>query len=840
VSLTDAQRLAVSSGAGAVITAGAGCGKTFVLTERYVHHLAVDGFSPLEVVATTFTRKAAAELRERIRRRAAELLPGRPDVLAELEAAQISTIDGLAARVCRDHPEEAGVPADFRVMDESESSLWLLEHLDRAMAKAPEWCFGVVPFAKLRGWTQALLTDPLAAEAALALTPADWEGLCLRTRNEARERLLERVAAPRALLKGSRGAAEDRKEELRRLFLAALEEVEADHEVEAALERITSANLAGGSPRNWPPGELGPVNGALSGIKTAVKGALRQGAVALRLGEADERLAVMLPAVRETFAAARGELVRLKFAARALAFEDLEVGAARALEHAHVREHYRERWRALLVDELQDTNPVQERLLAALAEGATMTVVGDVKQSIYAFRRADLTVFHRFRRRIVAAGGAEVLLDRSFRTHAPLLARVNDLSAFLGELQQPLTAHRVDVPSPGPHVEALVLQRPPRYRDERLVAEGLLVARRIRELLDAQVLVHGEDGLPRPVRPGDIAVLTRYKKPLRPFSEALTAYGIPNLLSESKGLLATREAQDGVALLRFLAHPEDDLAVAALLRSPFFAVDDACLQEFAEDLAPNTSWLEGLQGTGMAPLAHARDVLSALAKQRGRHLPTELFELADRLTGYSAVIANLPGGRRREADWRAFLDLVRRTEADSHDAFAVWRTVRRLLRAGVELPRPALEAGDVVTLMNLHKAKGLEWPVVILADLSVTFLRSRDQLFFDADVGFGVTTAEGTGKPLVFTALQAAKHQGEAEEEKRLLYVGLTRARDGLILTASETPKPERSSAFNLLDGLEWREVEVIPEEPSASPIYRDRFGVEGRFKLLLTESELT
>jgi ATP-dependent helicase/nuclease subunit A len=769
-------------------------------------------------------------------------MPDRPDVLAELEAAQISTIDGLAARVCRDHPEEAGVPTDFRMMDESESALWLLEHLDAALAKVPEWCFKGVPFPQLKGWIQALLVDPLAAEAALALTPDDWEGLCQRTRDEARERLLERVAAPQALLKCSCGACEDRKEKLRRLFLTALDEVEADHEVEVALERIASANLAGGSPRNWPPGELGPVNGALSAVKTAVKAALKQGAVALRLGEADEQLAAILPVVREAFAAVRDELASLKLAARALSFEDLGVGAARALDHAHVREHYRERWRAVLVDELQDTNPVQERLLAALAEGATMTVVSDVKQSIYAFRRADLTVFHRFRQRIVEVGGREVLLDRSFRTHGSLVNRVNDLSAFLRELQQPLSAHRLEAPDAGPHVEALVLRRPPTYRAERLLAEGHLIARRIRELLDAKTFVHGEDDQSRPIRPGDIAVLTRYKLPLRPFAEALTAYGIPNLLSESKGLLATREAQDGVALLRFFAHPEDDLAIAALLRSPFFAVDDACLQEFAEGLAPDRSWLEGLHETGVESLAHAREVLGTLAKQRGQLLPTELFELADRLTGYSAVIANLPGGARREADWRAFLDLVRRAEADSHDAFAIWRTVRRLLRAGVELPRPPLQAGDVVMLMNLHKAKGLEWPVVILADLPAIFRRSQDKLFFDPNIGFGVATADragGTGKPLVFTALQAAKHQVEADEEKRLLYVGLTRARDRLILTASETPKPERTCAFNLLEELEWQEVEVTPEEMSASPAEKVRSSVQEPVTLLLTESEL-
>ena len=174
------------------------------------------------------------------------------------------------------------------------------------------------------------------------------------------------------------------------------------------------------------------------------------------LGPADERLASALPVLRDAFGQARAFLAQAKRRSRVLDFADLEVHALRALEHEEVRDYYRERWRAFLVDEFQDTNPVQAELLDLLTQGAKLTVVGDEKQSIYGFRRADVEVFRRFRERILSEGGEEVVLATSFRGHSELVRVLNAVfSSVLGEMRQDLEAHREEPPHEAPHVRAL-------------------------------------------------------------------------------------------------------------------------------------------------------------------------------------------------------------------------------------------------------------------------------------------------------------------------------------------------------------------------------------------------
>ena len=177
----------------------------------------------------------------------------------------------------------------------------------------------------------------------------------------------------------------------------------------------------------------------------------------------------------------------------------------------------------------------------------------------------------------------------SFRTHDALLTPLNDLTTFLGDLHEPLSASRQCAPGRGPYVEAYTLEEPSRLRSERLEQEARLIALRVRALLDRQVLVHDGE-VERPVEPKDIAVLARHKAPLSVYAEALAKAGVPFLQGDTDDLLATREAQDGTALLRFLADPNDDLALLTLLRKPLFRpqrqrfADDSCRQDQRAEL----------------------------------------------------------------------------------------------------------------------------------------------------------------------------------------------------------------------------------------------------------------
>jgi ATP-dependent helicase/nuclease subunit A len=833
LSLTEEQRRAVDAGGSVVVVAGAGTGKTHMLTERYLHHLSEEGLSPLEVVAVTFTEKAAEELRSRVRERVRGRLTTREDLLAELEAAQISTIHALCARVCREHPDEAGVPADFGILDELRGRLWTADRLADAMDGLPEEHYRVVPYPLMQAALEALFSEPLAAEDALAIGPEGWRDLIEEARESALSTFLQEPALKesRWTLELCEGDDEDRMEESRRAALSALDELERGENHKNAFELLASIDLRGGKKKAWSDGELVSVKEALRLVRELARAELRRGIVVLEPGPADERLAGALPVLRDAFRRARAFLTEAKRRSRVLDFADLEVLALRALEHEEVRDYYHKRWRAFLVDEFQDTNPVQAELLDRLTRGAKLTVVGDEKQSIYGFRRADVEVFRRFRERILSEGGDEVVLTTSFRAHSELVGVLNAVfSSVLGEMRQDLEAHRKEPPHEAPHVRAYAVESEERVPKARLQrAEAAHIARLLREMLNRGVLVgDGSTGASRPIRPGDVAVLSRVWAPLEVYGDALAATGIPSVHAGGGNLLETREAKDGIVLLRFLADPNDDLALVSVLRSPFFAVDDRLLHGLAQERERAVTWWKLVQEADDPQLDAAKEVLRVLLSKRRLEPPTALLQLADHLTGYTAVIANLPGAERREADWRGFRELVGDLERGSDDTFTVVRWLRQLYETGAEVPRPPIEAGDAVSLMTIHAAKGLEWPVVVIPDLARAMPSSSGAVAFDPELGVSVDFAEENGQPALHRLIRDKKARLEVDETRRIFYVAPTRARDHLILTC--TGLTERLCGLTVLQpGLELAGIPVSsvpfdprdaqpPELPSPSP----------------------
>jgi ATP-dependent helicase/nuclease subunit A len=790
VVLTGEQQQAVGAKGSVVVVAGAGTGKTHMLTERYVHHLSEDGLSPLEVVAVTFTEKAAEELRSRVRERVRGRLASREDLLAELEAAEISTIHALCARVCREHPDEAGVPADFGILDELRGRLWTADRLADAMDGLPGEHCRVVPYPLMQAALEALLSDPLAAEEALAKGPEGWRDLIEGARESAVAGYLEEPVLEEArwTLELREGDDEDRMEEARRAALSALDDLEAGRNRKDAFELLRSIDLRGGKKKAWSEGELASVKEALRFVRELARAELRRGIVVLEPGPADERLASALPVLRDAFGRARAFLIEAKRRSRVLDFADLEVHALRALKHEEVQDYYRERWRAFLVDEFQDTNPVQAELLDRLTQGATLTVVGDENQSIYGFRRADVEVFRRFRDRILSEGGEEVVLATSFRGHSELIGVLNAVfSSVLGETRQDLEAHREEPPHEAPHVRVYTLEsegRVPKAQLQR--AEAAHIARQLREMLDQEVGIYDATaGMSRPVRPEDIAILSRVWAPLEVYGDALAAAGIPSVHAGGGNLLETREAKDAIVLLRFLADPNDDLALVAVLRSPVFALDDRLLHDLAAKREKGTSWWHLVRESDDSRLDAAKEVLGDLRTKRRLEPPTALLQLADKLTGYTAVISNLPGAERRQTDWRGFRELVSDLERGADDVFTVVRWLRQLHEVEAQVPRPPIEAGDAVSLMTIHAAKGLEWPVVVIPDLARAMPSYSGTVAFDPELGVSVDISEEEGQPALHRLIKDKKARLEEEETRRVFYVAPTRARDHLILSCT-------------------------------------------------------
>ena len=820
MSLTPEQQAAAYAPCSVVITAGAGTGKTHMLAERYLYYLQQRNLSPLEVVAVTFTEKAATELRSRIRALVSQRLPQRLDLLAELEAAQISTIHALSARICQEHWQLINIPADFQVLDSLEGQIWLQDSLQTALTNLPPEVFQTIPYSVLQQLLNKLLEDPYTATIALRQGIQDWSKLIADARTEAIKIVANDPAwqSSWSILEQHQGQAGDKLEAIRTSVLEAMADLEDAENIDRAVATIDKVNLRVGSKKNWQNDGMKTVKNALKVLRENVRRVTSQGLLDLKLSDADEQLKQILPALTEAYQEVTDYLSRLKLQNKVLTFNDLEIYALQALTHTQVQEYYQQRWQVFLVDEFQDTNPTQAELLNTLTAKAELTIVGDIKQSIYGFRRADIRVFQQFRDRILQGGGKEVILSTSFRTHKALIDRFNQIfTPLLQENHQDLTAFRESTPIQGEvginydYLKILVIgdpfkpeaeEKPPKpSKVNRQRVEAYTLAEKIKQMLDSKTPVFDKQTQQtRPIQPQDIAILTRTWQPLEIYSEALSAVGIPVAPAGGGNLLATREAKDANILLRFLANPRDDIALVAVLRSPFFAISDRLLFQVRQSFnqqdrdTEDSCWWEEINKASLPELEHPIKVLKQLLVASQSQTPSRILQICDRLTGYTAVIANLAGAERRLADWRGFRQLVKDLEQGTYDLFAVVRRLKSIYDNEIAVPRPILAVTNAVSLMTIFASKGLEWGLVIVADLNKERPHDSPTVYFDAQLGVAVKSKNSWGetqKPLLYSWLEYLQDRKERAEAYRVLYVALTRARDYLWLSASEPYKGE-------------------------------------------------
>lgn len=817
-SLTPEQQAAAFADCSVVITAGAGTGKTHLLAERYLYYLRERNLSPLEIVAVTFTEKAATELRSRIRALVSQQLPTRLDLLAELEAAPISTIHALAARICTEHFQLIGIPADFQILDDLEGRIWLQDVLKTALTQLPPETFTIVAYSALQQILPPLLDDPHTASQALRQGIQDWQKLITIARNTAVQTIINDAQWQpiKSILEQHQGNETDKLEAIRLSVLAAMADLETSRNIDLGIATIDGVNLRVGSKKNWQDDTLQIVKNTLKQLRETVRSVTTQGLLDLALGDGDQQLKLMLPAITEAYQEVSSYLSKLKLQRQVLTFSDLEIYALKALAQKSVQEYYQQRWQVFLVDEFQDTNPTQAEVLTALTLKAELTIVGDIKQSIYGFRRADIRVFQQFRDRILADGGKEVILSTSFRSHQTLIDTCNQIfKPLLRTNHQDLTAFResTSIKTPNsplyPYLQVITIGDPlppgetatKPNSTQRHIVEANCLAEKIKQMLDNKTPVFDRQTRnPRPIEPQDIAILTRTWQPLEIYSQALSALGIPVAPAGGGNLLATREAKDVIALLRFLANPEDDIALIAVLRSPWFALSDRLLYQIRQSFPQpdqgkgKFSWWTIISQLHQAELAHPIRVLKQLLIARKSQTPSRILQLSDRLTGYTAVIANLTGAKRRLADWQGCYQLVKNLEQGTYDLFSIVRRLQNLSDREVAIPRPIMTVNNAVSLMTIFASKGLEWSLVIVADLSKERPKASAKVYFDSQWGIAIKHQTPTGetlKPVLYRWLEYQQEQKERAEAVRVLYVALTRARDYLILSAAEPYKGE-------------------------------------------------
>ncbi|MEZ4390345.1 MAG: UvrD-helicase domain-containing protein [Polyangiales bacterium] len=525
-------------------------------------------------------------------------------------------------------------------------------------------------------------------------------------------------------------------------------------------------------------------------------------------------------AARGVVAAAQRGYERAKRQRAALDFADLMRLLRDALrDHAPLRREWKRRYDAVLIDEFQDTNRVQrdllfllrerrdaERLLApgqslraSELEPTGLLVVGDAKQSIYAFRGAEVSVFLDTERELAEAGGERLELTDSFRALDEVLSAVNPATEALlssARLQGLYDRGRdalaaVTRGDGGARAELLLV--PGGSADAQRRAEGEAIARRILGLATPHSDVPGW----RAPRMDEVAILVPSWSHLEPIKRALQARGIPYALRGGPGFWERREVDDLVTLLRWVADPSDRLALAALLRGPLVSVSDAGLATLlARDatlddvLDPSASLRATLAGEDVRRLDESRGTLKRLARFGPMLGPHGALRQCLVERGFAAVLAALPFGAQRVANVDKLLGIAAAAEergGDEADLHGFVRYVDRMRAAAQRESEADLDeaATGSVQVMSIHAAKGLEWPVVFVAQTARRPPARTERVLLDAAGDF-VVLPGGADPSLSFRARRRDAHAAEDDDARRLLYVALTRARDLLVVSGPE------------------------------------------------------
>ena len=454
--------------------------------------------------------------------------------------------------------------------------------------------------------------------------------------------------------------------------------------------------------------------------------------------EHDEPALEVLAGLRDLFEDAVRRYTAAKQAQGALDYLDLELGAVDLLrDHPAVAAAVRERFRHLMVDESQDINPVQAELIELIAGGdgagprPALFLVGDARQSIYRFRGADVHRFTALQELVARRGGPLLPLSRSFRSHDALVGRINELfgEVFAGTALSlaalpPMTGRPGEAPGDGPYLTLTQIgsEAPdggrPREPERRRVEADVIAEEIERLLAEGRLVWDRDDREMRPARPGDIAILLRRFRHVHVFQQALDTHGITAATPSGTGFFTRQEVLDCINLLRWLAEPQDDLALSGVLRSPFFALGDdtlLALRERGRPLAALADPPEAIAGEERARCAHASETLTEL-RRAAASLPADaLLELALERTAFEASWAPLAGGEQARANIRKLLRIVRTLAGHPLSEVVSYLEQRRDDLDPREGPA-TLDRPDAVQLMTVHGAKGLEFPIVFVPE----------------------------------------------------------------------------------------------------------------------------
>ncbi|MGH7740183.1 MAG: UvrD-helicase domain-containing protein, partial [bacterium] len=832
------QRIVENLASSFAVDAGAGTGKTTLLIDRLTAVLLEAQVSLARVAAITFTDKAAGELVERLRQRLESVLGEKSTAadpqgrlaaraLRDLEQAPVSTIHSFCSSLLREYPVEAGIDPQFKVLDQVqadafEARAWE-DWLKNALAQPVE---ALVPFLDLGGSLAQVekMKSFLLRRRALLVRPAVPP-------EPAAGPLLTQLKSFAQAIPGFLKACHDPEDKL-------FHQLEVFEKEWAASRRPSSVQL---SLLELPK----PKSGAKGNWNEAVLKKAR--AEVTRLGEAhqafsakvkDRALWRLVDWLWDYLAYYAEKKSRQGF----LDFDDLLAKTRDLLRlPGEIRETIKARFDKVFVDEFQDTDPLQVEVVFFLCERkgerardwgsvelepGKLFLVGDPKQSIYRFRRADLTIYEEAKQKLRDSGGQVEDLTQNFRTVGPVVDWVNEkFQALLSGVPfAPQKADRAAGSEPGLLPPLMKLNLPLAPENATVEDKRRMEADAVAAFLDQTLFPHGflisdpKTKNPRPLLPGDVAILFReLSNSEAVYEEALRRHGLPYQMVGGKRFFNRPEIAALETLLAALVSPADEASVAALLRSFLFGFTDEALY-LHRSHGGKFHYLT--PGTG--PLKPAFELLLKLYQETRDLAPSEVLRLLYASTSLIPLVAAQPHGEQRVANLLKVVDQARDLETSqnfSTGAFARWLKEQQQEEAMEGEAPGAQSAGDRITLMTLHKSKGLEFPLVILSGVASSGSREKPPVL-DRRTGTFQFKAGDQKLGLQTLGYSAAIETEEAQEEAeklRLLYVGCTRARDGLLLPLSVDVEAE-SFLSPLTAGETWDGFRIFepPEDNQA------------------------
>ncbi len=828
-----------------VVEAAAGTGKTTALVGRVLNLLRSGKGRLKSLVAVTFTEKAAGEMKLRLR---SEIEKARQSeattdeerrrfeaALEELEATHIGTIHGFCADLLRERPVEAEVDPLFEVASE--------ETKERLFDESFEPWFQAELAKKSEGVRRVLRRRSRDRDAAGPREALRSAGLALVEQRDFsapwRREPFDREASLDAVLRrlGELGDMWPKAEIKDDWFVKSLLEIHRFMQELARRERVHGERDHDGLEGLLRELERKRIWGWKGRIRWVNPGVDRKDALALR-ASVKEELSQVLDACDADLAACLSRELRevvsgyetLKRRAGRLDFLDLLLKTRDMLrDRPAVRAELQKRYDHLLVDEFQDTDPLQAEILLLLAADdprerdaervhvlpGKLFVVGDPKQSIYRFRRADVALYERVKRRLVNDGARLVHLSTSFRSAPSIQEAIN--AAFSERMQGnvdgsqaeyvPLSPFREEPKlasgEPRPAVIALPVPRPySAFSDGGARITNYKIDESLPDAVGAfvdwlitksgwTVTERERPGVAVPIEPRHVCLLFKrfqaYRSDAtRPYVRALEARRIPHVLVGGRSYHAREEVvalRNAVAAVEW---PDDELSVFATLRGPFFALGDDALLGYrhrAGALAPFRRIAEAELTELTRPVDAALEILATLHRRRNRRPIADTVARLLEATRAHAGVANWPAGEQALANVFRVLDLARRFEAQGAISFRAF--AQRLIddaERGGAAEAPVVEEGtDGVRMMTVHRAKGLEFPIVILVDPTAPSKPQNPSRYVDASLGLWAMPLAGCC-PMELAANREEVLRHDAEEAVRLAYVAATRARELLVV----------------------------------------------------------